>query len=645
MQRGCSQTIPSRHSTHAREQKQQPCMTGAEHHEGCRPLNGIGICENGNFMMSNKGGSPSARDAILCNKYIEMNVLPILGRGHSTDESHCKSTFKNTTDHFAQVENKALWSYRQLVNRVVLNFSHPQSSPELLVKTLECIGTRCHDQIQAFDLHANEKMQAAGLEIPSELRRLFKLGFSKLRYLRLQGGLIDNQVFGALVSGLTEPPMATCRLSHVFLGPGSITDSSIDKLINAAGHCLEVFAVTSCVDVSGGALASLLTSCPKLRVLSVHRSIAKDKELLERLGIETESNLPVSPALVAPLSSVTHKSPQKEIIAPLERLELGMVKFTDVGVAAIIKGTSATLRFLVLEMQHFKDDLLKHTIAPLCKKLEGLYFVEPDHLPQQQRQQALHDHGLEEQRVRRRFFEIRRNRRSLESQQQQHRHLRNYGHQTFDHRNPRLGQVPRQSPWLGETTTDEWVLYGDCALWAASTVGSTVAPRHDNVLNAMDLALENQLAEQSRARSFTAYFRALSRRIVSMISTGNTASNAVGNDAGIAEEPEDNTAAAIDSETTSFPENNDYESLLLRFGVDPKTIVAVVDSLQPSLQSFTALQTDVIQANIDWVEKYPDSTDVTLSHDCQRDGLETFLRLVVLLGALVFGAAVSVSIP
>ncbi|KAF8932972.1 hypothetical protein BGZ58_006668 [Dissophora ornata] len=248
-----------------------------------------------------------------------------------------------------------------LVNKRLADLT---ASPELLVKALECLGSRCQDQVQVLDLHANEKMQAAGLESPAELQRLFSSGFSQLRYLRLQGGLLDNQLLGALIKGFSAPLAQPCQLSHVFLGPGSVTDSAIDNLIAVAGHCLEVFTVTSCVDFSGGALASLLTKCPKLRVLSVHRALARDKELLEELGVEIESNAPPSNSS-ALVTLNQHEPSRKEIIAPLERLELGTVKLTTVGISEIIRGTYQSLRFLVLETQHFKEDFLIDVVAKL----------------------------------------------------------------------------------------------------------------------------------------------------------------------------------------------------------------------------------------------------------------------------------------
>ncbi|KAF9157154.1 hypothetical protein BGX21_001828 [Mortierella sp. AD011] len=626
MQRGSIRTI---------QKTSQSYINKTECYQASRPSERIGAHQRSENYI--KGGSASVRGANSCRKHPNMRAGTFPRRSHCVAEPLCRCVGKDT----------ALWSYRQLVKRVVLNFAHPQASPQLLVRALECISSRCRNQIQSLDLHANEKMQAAGLETSSELERLFGSGFSKLRYLRLQGGLVDNQLFGALIKGLSTSSMTPCHLSQVFLGPGSVTDSAIDKLIAVASHSLEVFAVTSCVDVSGGALANLLTRCPKLRVLSVHRSIAKDKELLEGLGIELEDglSLPSTPSALSTPSP--NASSRKPIIAPLERLELGTVKLTEVGVAEIVKGTCLTLRFLVLEMQHFKDDFLKCAIAPLCR-LEGLYFVEPDLVPQQPRQQqVLQDPAQEEQRPRRWFFDFRRGRRTLETRQQHHRHqLQHHGLQISEHHGhtghslSSSGPAPRQSPWLGETSTDEWVQYGNCALWATSTVGSSVSPR---IGRSSDTNTENLLINQSRARSFTAYFRAISRRLVSMLSSnGNNAVLDLNLPIGL-ENPADVTTDPL----SSVVAKNEYESLLERFGVNPKTIEAVLLSLQPSLKVFTAMETDVIRAALEVPEEtaITSSSDMALSYDVvQRDRLETFLRLIVLLGALVFGAAMSVSV-
>ncbi|KAF9949543.1 hypothetical protein BGZ72_008700, partial [Mortierella alpina] len=235
----------------------------------------------------------------------------------------------------------------------------------MLVRVLECIQLQCGShQVQALDLHANEKMRASelGLDTAAELDRLFGgQHFADLQYLRLQGGFVDNQLLGALIKGLTVPPVVgsrrSCRLSQVFLGPGSVTDSAIEKLIAVAGHSLEVFTVTSCVDVGGGALASLLTKCPKLRVLGVHKSLASDKELLAGLRIDgIDSRMSIAD------TSSGQDSVPKTIIAPLERLELGTVKLTTVGITEIVKGTCQSLRFLSLGSRHFKEDFLKGVI-------------------------------------------------------------------------------------------------------------------------------------------------------------------------------------------------------------------------------------------------------------------------------------------
>ncbi|KAF9112061.1 hypothetical protein BGX27_004040, partial [Mortierella sp. AM989] len=659
MQRGSTRTTQCHHLVHVGNSRSQPHINKLECFQDFPPVKEIGAYQrvNEHCMTSVKEGSTSVRDESSCQKYSDMEVIShrpqcIIGAEFPYD------TFtKGTTSGSTSSGDGALWYYHQLVKRIVLNFAHPQASPQLLVRTLECIGSRCREQIQAFDLHANEKMQAAGLETPSELDRLFGLGFSKLRYLRLQGGLVDNQLLGALIKGLSVPSMTSCRLSQVFLGPGSITDSAIDKLIAAAGHCLEVFVVTSCVDVGGGALANLLTKCPKLRVLSVHRSLAKDKELLEGLGIEIKDNPPSSSSQSASTIPDSHSASTKLIIAPLERLELGTVKLTEVGVAEIVRGTCLTLQFLVLEMQHFKEDFLKCTIAPLCKRLKGLCFVEPDLAPQQQWQQgSIQVLGHGEQRPRRRLFDFRRARRTLEIQQQQHYQLRHHGLQSPDRQ--MTGRHWQQgydlsrantgrSPWLGETSTEEWVQYGNCALWATSTIGSVITPRNGGDWGNGNADAGDPLIIQSRARSFSVYFRAISRRLVSMLSTSHAGTNEDGLDQAIAPaEPEDPTANTTGSQTSSIAGNN-YENLLERFGVNSRTIEDVLLSLQPSLRVFTAMQTDMIQARLErLVEDAPNISDsiITLSREAdQRDKLETFLKLIVLLGTLVFGAAVSIN--
>ncbi|KAF9958780.1 hypothetical protein BGZ72_010921 [Mortierella alpina] len=485
--------------------------------------------------------------------HVTDNCLQVPNKQHSRD-------FSGSTAKVHGRLSGSRWPYRRHVRRVVLNFAHPQASSHMFVRVLECIGQRCPDQIQALDLHANEKMQDAGLGKAAELERLFGSGFTKLRYLRLQGGFVDNQLLYAIIKGCTSPShpssslaseldkgpldkvgespacgrspslstspslpsVVPCRLSHVFLGPGSVTDSAVEKLIAAAGHSLEVFTVTSCVDVGGGALASLLTKCPKLRVLGVHRSLARDRDLLEGLGIEVEgpsshqqqqqqqqqqqhpfqgvgpfgggggSVLNQSMVGHLDMSSTRPQPPRlvpKKIIAPLERLELGTVKMTTVGVAEILKGTCKTLRFLVLETQHFTEEFLTDVIMPHCHSLEGLYFDDPECLQRQQRQmQGLgFSAGRRGPHLPHWHFKFGRSGRTFYSDPHRHYQPQSFQPQpqqppsffgqqrTFPgaegmERHPPLrpASPPKVSAWLGETTTDEWVMYGDCALWSTA---------------------------------------------------------------------------------------------------------------------------------------------------------------------------------
>ncbi|KAF9362174.1 hypothetical protein BGX34_006668 [Mortierella sp. NVP85] len=431
--------------------------------------------------------------------------------------------------------HQARWPYRRYVRQVVLNFAHPQASPQMLVKVLECLQSRCPNQILALDLHANEKMRNAGLEKPEELERLFGSGFSKLRYLRLQGGFVDNQLLYALIKGLSSPnqaspnscsssfekskytipplhPITPCRLSQVFLGPGSVTDSAVEKLIAAAGHSLEVFVITSCVDVGGGTLADLLTKCPKLKVIGFHRSLARDKELLEGLGIElgtpgtNHSSVHFSDQMGFGGAFDTFDQPglppppprlvRKKIVAPLERLELGMVQLTRVGIAEILKGTCETLRFLVLETKHFNQELLAKVITPFCTRLEGLHFDDPEYLQtQQHRMQGLgFSAGRRGAHLPNNQFEFGRSRRTFysdpsrsaqqgvpsqqrqsprRSSQSQYREQRSsegsFGDEIPQRQDSsRFKAQSKVSAWLGEVSTEEWVYHGDCALWTSA---------------------------------------------------------------------------------------------------------------------------------------------------------------------------------
>ncbi|KAF9915307.1 hypothetical protein BX616_006448 [Lobosporangium transversale] len=523
----------------------------------------------------------------------------------SCSRRHAIEDRLTSVTHYQKHAGEARWSYGQFVRHVVLNFAHPQASPEMLIKALECLGSRCQNQIQALDLHANEKMQVFGLETPTDMSRLLGTGFSKLRFLRMQGGLVDNQLFCALINGLVEPTATSCRLSQVFLGPGSITDSAIDKLIIAAAQCLEVFHVTSCVDVGGKAIASLLTSCPKLRVLSVHRSLARDKDLLEGLGIEIEANNSLS---VVPTPYNLSRVATNEIVAPLERFELGTTKLTTSGITEIIKGTCCSLRFLVLETQHFQDDFLRGVIAPLCKKLEGLYFDESDRSYQQRNPSALRHGQNQEQRTRRRLFDFGRWRGAMANQLEQIslQPQSNLGPHNVSQRNHEMLEertTPKQSPWLALTSTDAWVLHGRCALWATNSIRSSAtvhgmgaAYGGDNLRTSIS---ENFLPEQSRIRPFTVYFRAIRRRFISLLST-TSATTSIDNDNNI------QGSVSTMSPLSSIPSvslgsdmstESGYQRVLRRFGVHTTTIEVILRSLQHSLKEFSVIEVDLIAAS------------------------------------------------
>ncbi|KAG0370091.1 hypothetical protein BGZ54_007719 [Gamsiella multidivaricata] len=596
--------------------------------------------------------------AQLGNDFIGLYKMypPVEGAAHSVSKSD--PTQKNRVAVAIKSPSlPPLWPYHRHVKRVVLNFAHPQASPQMLVKVLERIGSCCPDQIQSLDLHANEKMQAAGLESPAELERLFGSNFSKLRYLRLQGGFIDNQLLGALLKGFATPASPRCRLSQVFLGPGSVTDSAIDKLIAAASHSLEVLTVTSCVDMSGGALANLLTNCPKLRVLSVYKVLARDKELLEGLGIDMENNGTQGSALESMISYPSAPS-RREIVAPLERLELGTVKLTIVGVAEIIRGTCQTLRYLVLETQHLKDDFLRGVVASLCKRLEGLHFDDTNHPAQPQQRQSMQGYiSNREQRRRRRFFDFGRTRGTLETQLHSlvhHAHMPSVHHGQASYHLLRRNRVairsipaPRQSPWLGDTTTEEWVLYGDCSLWAMSSIGSSTAADNGGSWNTGDTRDGSPSASRSRVKGIFLFVRAIGRCLVSLLSDGHS------HGGNVTASPSQVTldsalASTSDSDTSSDAGSQDnYEILLGRFGVDPRTVEVLIKTLQPSLRAFTALQTDLIagqgKASAELIVATECSTAVSANYLTLVDRDEIQLRLVMLLSVLVLGIVASLN--
>ncbi|KAF9097127.1 hypothetical protein BGX29_008202, partial [Mortierella sp. GBA35] len=576
--------------------------------------------------------------------------------------------------HLQQPIQMPRWSYRQLPRNIVLNFAHPQASPQTLVRVLECIGTHCRDQARALDLRANEKMQAAGLESPAELERLFGSGFSRLQYLRLQGGFVDNQLLGALTKSLMPLPTSPsysepedqerdrqqtvfpppvfvappCRLSQVFLGPGSVTDSAIARLIVAARHCLEVFTVTSCVDVGGGALASLLTECPRLKVLAVHKSLARDMELLQGLGFDADSLTSASSPLGAILPDIPSPS-RKQIVAPLERLELGSVQLTTTGIAEIIRGVSRTLRFLVLEPRHFKETLLRDVVVPLCRKLEGLQFDDPNHYYQytlrqqhkqwqQQRQQYQPQQSQPQQpqstpvsrQPKRRFFKLRRSRRSETPEPQPGVISYSNSHQENDTSVHDIGSsYSGPSPWLGETSTAEWVTFGSCALWAAGAVGSTVGFEANVMSSGNGSGLGRaQSMSGTRGRGTSSFFRGISTRLISILAPNNNSNNTN------TSQEELNGLAGTAAAIVSVDHECDVDKILERLGVGREAVEILRQSLTRTLKSFVVMQTDLLpwsKAVADDGEEEDEADDDVVGELAPLDTEEALMRLAVLI--------------
>ncbi|KAF9427709.1 hypothetical protein BGZ94_004337 [Podila epigama] len=647
--------------------------------------------------------------------------------------------FSHASGPHQSTNGRPRWSYRRFVKRVVLNFTHPQASPHLLVQVLETLGSRCRDQIQELDLHANEKMRGpgSGLETTADLERLFGTGFKNLRCIRLQGGFLDNQLLSALIKGLARPgrpksstrmasksssklhgsdmsddtllaettqyPLQSsispanstgartpgmfgpalpqpCRLSQVFLGPGSITDSAIEKLISAAGQSLQVFTVTSCVDVGGGALASLLTKCPNLRVLGVYRSLARDVELLEGLGLglsEGEGHAVTSTTgSTAPhvandtnggmdtniqshgqkKESTEEPTFESKIIAPLERLELGTVKLTTVGVSEVLKGVCTTLRFLVLETRHFKEEFLRDVIVPHCKKLEGLYFDDLEYLQRMHQRgtgatmggggggggagghtgtratqtMPVYHHGVgggdtfnheappppaaaaaataataAQQQQRgvndpNRFFEFGRSRWDFPGSRQVHG--------SSHEERPPTRCMPRVSPWLGDTSTQEWVERGDCALWASAPASAAVCVdgNGSNGTGAIRSVHGGAVAATSaNAHYHHSYYQHQhhanggANQTTAVGSEGSVAITGVTDAQSVGGEVTEGRNAVVNNSLeggsngggfySMTPFVGDYGQVLGRFNVEESTVELVTQSLE-RLQKFTVMQ-------------------------------------------------------
>ncbi|KAF9969150.1 hypothetical protein BGZ65_012215, partial [Modicella reniformis] len=247
------------------------------------------------------------------------------------------------------------------------------------------------------------------------------------------------------------------------------------------------------------------------------------------------------------------------------------------------------------------------------------------------------------------------------------------------------------NPWLGEISTEEWARQGNCALWAVSSVGSTTLYENSGVgTTDADQVSSTGPASSSRARNFSVIVRAIGRRFISMFSADDTDAGNQGHIAALsvpvtASAPTNsNVVVVADPEEE---EEDDYNKILERFGIDSKTIDDVLLSLRASLKTFIALKSDMIQGHLKatTIAATTDTATATtaatatpdmgmdvevvdmpspLSSSAMADSIvgdvdvvdvvevassvrvedkgETFLRLVVLLSVLAFGAIASI---
>lgn len=159
---------------------------------------------------------------------------------------------------------------------------------------------------------------------------------------------------------------------------------------------------------------------------------------------------------------------------------------------------------------------------------------------------------------------------------------------------------------------------------------------------------EQEPLNASRARNFSVIFRALGRRLVSIFSNDD--------DVGAADQHghDGNTAPTVPTEEEEEDKEESYEEILERFGIDPKTIDAVLLTLRPTLRAFTALKSDLIQGHAEAaiqdagtdmdvpMDPVLDSAMVPIDEVPAVDKVETFLRLVVLLGVIALSALASI---
>ncbi|KAG0049812.1 hypothetical protein BGZ83_005369 [Gryganskiella cystojenkinii] len=495
----------------------------------------------------------------------------------AADESFLSTTAIKLCDdnnnHNNTLMERNQWSYGRFVRRVVLNFMHAQASRDLFVETLETLSSnhRWYGQdYYALDLHANEKMRDGSRpRLPTDKNKFKTMdldtlfghgsGFSNLACLRLRGGFVDNQLLNALTRGMQArqqghdeqhsssalsgtAKITPSRLSQVFLGPGSFTDSAIERLIEVAGSSLEVVMITSCVDIGGGSLAKFLTLCPKLRVLGFYRSLTRDEDLFQGLGLDFEEDKRKSETGEVESPTV----PRVTIVAPLERLELcAMLKMSSKGVATIVQGVSRTLKHLVLDSRHFHEDFLSEAILSPVLTLAGVGSLQ-NLVSLCFKDESLHH-----------------------KHQQQHR----LSGTTSHHRGP-LGGLPFQrSPWLGDTLTDIWIAHGG---------GSGMSDFAHSRLSSMDHSRASIASIQSPSQGardrFLSSFRCRGKALFDKICRRHTLTN---------------TATLTSLDNGEDDEEEPYESLLERCSVQQETMFKVIGGLS-RLRTFLVLCKDMI---------------------------------------------------
>lgn len=325
--------------------------------------------------------------------------------------------------------------------------------------------------------------------------------------------------------------------------------------------------VTSCVDIGGGSLARFLTQCPKLRVLGFYRSLAMDEDLFQGLGILSEDKAEMTMAsslsswsntestTTSPTPPLRRKETRKAIVAPLERLELStMIKMSSKAVSTIVQGVSQSLKHLSVDSKHFNEEFLEEIFtAPSSsanlqglQRLESLSFKDGSFQQKQQHQQH-----------------------------RQHQPSSGVARVQLSDSDDRSHQ--QKSPWLGDTTTEQWILHG----------GSPVDDYFHSPGSSMDHSRVLPSSPNDRVRG----------RVLTCLLQGRNLLDRV-----CGRQP------ATPIPAHSSPKES-YEGMLERFAVHSRTICRVI--VVSRLTSFTVLGRDLIVEHEVWrrqMEKQDSST-------------------------------------